>query len=260
MNVLNELSSTSPLERSYLSDVPVTLALLKSSNSSWEREYKQLLKQMREVQNRVQQEVQQELRKELQKPVQKEIREEGALVEQLRLQVRLREVTKRLSAMYMIRRNHDSDRISHNTSNDGHSEANRFEHEYNHALDDARDDGAMFSRNSGLSVSGGQFNNVSGDQVVNMASANSQFYILDLPQSILTFRFNDNMDRGNVMRILEHTLMWISQRLLQLGSDLDVSQLSQLALLLVYYSFQPQITQFIEGALPQPQPPPLLLR
>ncbi|KAK7041834.1 hypothetical protein VNI00_009123 [Paramarasmius palmivorus] len=53
---------------------------------------------------------------------------------------------------------------------------------------DAQDDRAMFSRNSGFSITGGQFNNVSGDQVNIQASASSEVYVLSVPQSIPTIQ------------------------------------------------------------------------
>ncbi|KAK7041841.1 slightly ste11-like protein [Paramarasmius palmivorus] len=155
---------------------------------------------------------------------------------------------ERISAMSGPNPNHNE--IDHNPSNAGHSEANQSEHDYiPDDPDDAQGGVIMFSRNSGVVISGGQFNNISGDQL-----NTSQFYVFGTPPYIPTFQFNSNMDRGNLMNVLEHTTRWISQRLLQTGRSLDISQLSQLALLLAYHSFQPQITQFIERALPRPHP------
>ncbi|KAK7041833.1 slightly ste11-like protein [Paramarasmius palmivorus] len=131
------------------------------------------------------------------------------------------------------------------------------------------DSGTMFSRNSGVSISGGQFNNVSGDQVhiaSSSSSSCSSFYVLGIPQSIPTIQFKDgelvpdfapyliqiastvDVDQS---WILGTSMRWLSHQLSQIGSiniDMDVSQFGQLVLLLAYHSFEPQITRFIAEA------------
>uniref|UniRef100_A0A0W0F636 Uncharacterized protein n=1 Tax=Moniliophthora roreri TaxID=221103 RepID=A0A0W0F636_MONRR len=95
----------------------------------------------------------------------------------------------------------------------------------------------MFSHNSGFTITGGQFNNVHGDQVNSVT-----FYAFGLLQP----QFNAVPDESAMSRLLENIPILLYDQLSLLASSLDLSVV-QLLFLLAYYSFESQIIQLIGG-------------
>uniref|UniRef100_A0A0W0F634 Uncharacterized protein n=1 Tax=Moniliophthora roreri TaxID=221103 RepID=A0A0W0F634_MONRR len=95
----------------------------------------------------------------------------------------------------------------------------------------------MFSHASGFTISGGQFNNVHGDQANSVG-----FYAFGIPQLLPQFR----IDKSPMLTLtpLEDIPTFLYGQLSLLASSLDLP-VFELLLLLAYHSFEPQLIESI---------------
>ncbi|KAI3598470.1 rox1p [Moniliophthora roreri] len=125
--------------------------------------------------------------------------------------------------------NHDTRNITSESESDDRNNLPNGQHDQGPTI---------FSHSSGFTISGGQFNNVHGDQVNSVA-----FHAFGLPQFI---QFHPIPDESAVTGLLGSIPVFLYDQLSLLASSLDLSVV-QLLFLLTYHSFEPQVIQLISG-------------